>query len=207
VIDSSLLKSELDSKFCFCSNGVLRYLFVAWSGGQGIIILINHWARWTLPLCKYSFPLFLFSFFLSFFFNFCLFSYFLSPFLFFFSPSFKLKHARTRPGAGTSIVLTPLRSRYTQCYHFPRSILWWSCCRLNDAGYESRWDRLKGKKCSGNELEFKLFYLLWLCHEVTTHIILYQHSEIKKMWCWSFDTLAECGLCYTNFHTSNLTKI
>ncbi|BAT89402.1 hypothetical protein VIGAN_06034900 [Vigna angularis var. angularis] len=29
VIDSSLLKSELDSKFCFCSNGVLRYLFVA----------------------------------------------------------------------------------------------------------------------------------------------------------------------------------
>lgn len=60
VIDSSLLKSEFDSKFCFCSNGVLRYLFVAWSGGQGIIILINHWARWTLPLCKYSFPFFLF---------------------------------------------------------------------------------------------------------------------------------------------------
>jgi len=151
VIDSSLLKSELDSKFCFCSNGVLRYLFVAWSGGQGIIILNNHWARWTLPLWKYSSPLIFFS--LLFFFKFCLFSYFLSPFFF----SFLLLLNWSMQGH----VLVEVQALYWPLCVDIHTVITFISQHIMMILLSVKWcwlcesvRKVKRKKCRGNELEF-----------------------------------------------------
>lgn len=93
-------------------------------------------------------------------------------FLFFSSSSFKLKHARTRPGWGTNIVLTPLR-RYTLCYHFHLAAYYDDFVVGQIMLAESRWERLKEKV----QLVFNLFYLLWLCYT--------KLPPIWKSWkCW-----------------------
>lgn len=167
---SSLLKSELDSKFCFCSDGVLRYLFVAWSGGQGIIILINHWARWTLPLYK------IFLFFLSFwfFFNFCLFSLFSIP-----PPPFNFFWIRSMQGH----VLVEVQALYWPLcvdisYHFHLAAYYddlvvgqmmlaicVSVRKVKREKWNGKWTRVQVISCS---LVMK-----------SPHIILHQHLTFK----------------------------